>query len=666
MKKLFIILLLSFIANHANAQNAMWIYNSNGTVSTYNIAEIDSLNFTPNMIDMLLYQYGNNNNFSVSEIDSIIFKPAQDIEPSSIYVEFNNNGATVRHEVSSEDFVVNVDGANVSIVNSSVENLSYYLSGTTSDGSFSLESEVAYNIILDNIELTSTTTVPLNLSKNVERNIILANSSSNILTDDTESDGKAVINTKGTTNISGNGTLTINANKKHGISSDNDININGVTLNINHTADESKGLKSDCSISLTDSDVTIVSSGSLTLEELDLGYDPTYCTAIGADLNFEMNGGNLSITLPESNVAGRGIKVDGDITIFNGNVNIISHSDGDTYTNSDGEIDSYKSSCIKADGNIYFYDGNIILEATGAAGKCVNADGEIHLGKENEENTLVLDMKTTGEKFYESGYGEDADYANPKALSAEGNLYVYGGDINIYTENDGGEGLESKDTIYIIDGYIIIDTYDDAINGKSHIQIDGGTLYANSRGNDAIDSNGTITINNGFVVAAGQQAPEGSFDCDNNTFKITGGTVVGIGGHLSNPTASACTQRSLVYNGITNGTALQIVDADGNELLTYQVPTYSGGPGGGGGWPPGGGGPGGGGPGGGEGLVLLFTSPDLQEGSITVKQGGTISGGEEFYGYYTGASYSGETTSQNVTISGMVTTFGNGGGWPPF
>ena len=55
-----------------------------------------------------------------------------------------------------------------------------------------------------------------------------------------------------------------------------------------------------------------------------------------------------------------------------------------------------------------------------------------------------------------------------------------------------------------------------------------------------------------------------------------------------------------------------------------------------------------------------------KEGNITVKQGGTISGGEEFYGYYTGASYSGETTSQDVTISGMVTTFGGGGGWPPF
>ena len=265
-------------------------------------------------------------------------------------------------------------------------------------------------------------------------------------------------------------------------------------------------------------------------------------------------------------------------------------------------------------------------------------------------------MKTTGEKFYESGYGEDADYANPKALTAEGNLYVYGGDITIYTENDGGEGLESKDTVHIFGGNISIDTYDDAINGKYHVQFDGGTLYVNARGNDAIDSNGTITINGGLIVASGSTAPEGSFDCDQNVFSITGGFVVGIGGHISNPTSSTCTQRVLVYNGIENGSAIQIVDSEGNDLLTFQVPTYSGGPGGGG---PGGGGPGG--PGGG-GLALLFTSPDLEQGNITVKQGGTISGGEEFHGYYIGATYSGETTSQDITINGMVTTFGNGGG----
>ena len=665
MKKIFFALTLSLIMSFGlSAQNAMWVYNSNGTITTYKVSEIDSLNFTSNMVNMLLFQNGNDNNFSVENIDSIVFKPMQEIEPTMVYVEFSNNGATVLHKIESEDFVVNVEGANVSIVtNAGIENLQYYLSGQTSDGSFSLESDTDFKLILNGVDITSSSNVPLNLTKEVGREIIVTNGTTNFLSDNTDSDGKAVINTKGTTVISGGGSLTVNANKKHGISSDNDININGVTLTINHNGEASKGLKSDTNITIVDGDITIVSSGTLTLDELDNGFDPTYCTAIGADGNFEMIDGNLSITLPESNDAGRGIKVDGNIIINDGDVNILSNSNGDTYTNSEGSLDSYKSCCIKADGNIHIINGEITLEATGSGGKCIDAEGEILIGVENGETELVMDMKTTGEKFYESGYGEDAEYANPKILKAEGDLYIYGGNINIYAKNDGGEGLESKNGVYILGGYIIIDTYDDAINGKYNVQIDGGTIYAYSRGNDAIDSNGTMYMNGGLLVAVGQMAPEGGFDCDQNTFAITGGTLIGIGGHHSTPTSSACTQRALIYNGITNGTAVHIVNENNEDLMTFQMPTYSGnGGGGGGGWPPGGGGgPGGGGPGGG-GIALLFSSANLQQGTITVKQGGTISGGEEFHGYFTGAEYTGSTTDQNVTISGMVTTYGGGNG----
>ena len=667
MKKIIFALTLSLMMSFGlYAQNAMWVYNSDGTVTIYKVSEIDSLNFTANMLEMLMFQNGNSNGLSVDNIDNIKFKPIQDIEPSVVYVEFSDNTATVLHGIYSDDFVVTVDGANVSIVSDAgIENLQYYLSGQTSDGSFSLESDSDFQLVLNGVDITSSTTVPLNLAKKVDREIIVASGTTNILTDNTDSDGKAAVNTKGTTIISGSGSLTVNANKKHGISSDYDITIDGPTLTINHSAEASKGLKSDTNIILLDGDVTIVSSGTLTLEPLDNGYDATYCTSIGADGNFEMSGGNLSITLPVSNDAGRGIKVDGDIIINDGVINILSNSNGDTYTNSEGNIDSYKSCCIKADGDIRIIDGDITLEATGSGGKCIDAEGAIYIGVENGDTDLVMDMKTTGEKFYESGYGENADYANPKILKAEGDLYVYGGNINIYTENDGGEGLESKSVVYILGGYIIIDTYDDAINGKVSVQIDGGILYANSRGNDAIDSNGTMTINGGLVVAVGQMTPEGAFDCDQNTFKITGGTVIGVGGHHSTPTSSACTQRALVYNGITNGTAVRIVNENNEDLMTFQMPTYSGGGGGGpGGGGPGGGGwpPGGGGPGGGDGIALLFSSPDLQQGTITVKQGGTISGGEEFYGYYTGAEYTGGTTSQDVTISGMVTTYGGGGG----
>ena len=715
MKKIFFTLILGLIMSFGLlAQNEMWIYNSDGTIKTCKISEVDSINFTTNMINMLLYKNGDNNTLSVAAIDSIVFKQIinpgddnqggneddnqggneddnqggneddnqggneddnqgdipEDGEYTAVYVEFDGDNATVRHDIDSENFVVNIEGADVSIVTTAgIENIIYYLSGQTSEGSFALESDSEFDVVLNGVDITSSTKVPLDLAKKVERNIIVADGTTNVLTDNTGSSGKAALNTKGATNIKGAGSLTVNANKKHGISSDYDININNVTLVVNNTADASKGLKSDANIIINDADVTVVSSGTLVLEELDLGYDPTYCTAVGADGNFEMTGGKLTITLPASNVAGRGIKVDGDISVLGGDINIVSHGGGNTYTNSEGAIDSYKSSCIKADGNIYFLAGNIVVEATGAAGKCVNADGKIFIGKENEGNEgLVMDLKTSGQKFYESGSGENADYANPKALTAEDDLYVYSGSINVYTQNDGGEGLESKNGVYIKGGKIIVDTYDDAINGKYHVQFDGGVCYLNSRGNDAVDSNGTMTITGGFVLAYGQTSPEGAFDCDQNTFTVTGGTLIGIGGHATNPTSSVCTQRSLVYSGVTSGTALQIVDANGKDLLTLQVPTYSGGggsnPGGGGGWPGGGGGgwPGGGGSSGS--LTLLYSSADLQQGTITVKQGGTIAGGENFYGYYTGATYSGETSSKSVTISGMVTTYGSGGGGP--
>ena len=142
MKKMFFALTLSLIMSFGlSAQNAMWVYNSNGTVTTYTVSEIDSLNFTENMVNMLLFQNGINDNLSVENIDSIVFKPVQNIEPSMVYVKFNSNGATVLHEIESDDFVVNVEGADVNIVtNAGIENLQYFLSGQTSNGSFSAAS----------------------------------------------------------------------------------------------------------------------------------------------------------------------------------------------------------------------------------------------------------------------------------------------------------------------------------------------------------------------------------------------------------------------------------------------------------------------------------------------------------------------------------------------
>lgn len=59
--------------------------------------------------------------------------------------------------------------------------------------------------------------------------------------------------------------------------------------------------------------------------------------------------------------------------------------------------------------------------------------------------------------------------------------------------------------------------------------------YLYSTSNDAVDSNGKITITGGLMVAAGTTGVEEGFDCDKNTFKVTGGTLLGIGGPLVCP-----------------------------------------------------------------------------------------------------------------------------------
>lgn len=368
-----------------------------------------------------------------------------------------------------------------------------------------------------------------------------------------------------------------------------------------------------------------------------------------------MSSGSLTINIPSVNYGGRGIKVDGAITITGGTVDIVSASPGAIYTDTTGTTDSYTSSCMKADGDINLLAGSITMSATGVGGKCVNADSFVRVGMEGaDDGELILTASTSGEKFYVSGSGENADYANPKVIKSLGNMYIYSGTNTITSTVDGGEGFDSKDTLFLKGGYNVIDTYDDGINAANHIQIDGGVTYSHGSNNDGIDANGTLTVTGGLTIAVGTTAPEEGFDCNQNTFTITGGTIVGIGGSTSTPTASVCTQRSLIYSGLSSGSAICVVNAFGDTILTFRIPVISNQ---GGGMNPGGG-PGGnhgGGPGGNTGLTLLFSSPELTAGTDTFRYGGTITGGDNFNGYYTGADYTGGST-KSITISSMVNT----------
>ncbi len=255
-------------------------------------------------------------------------------------------------------------------------------------------------------------------------------------------------------------------------------------------------------------------------------------------------------------------------------------------------------------------------------------------GIECEEGYIVIN---DGDFTIKSGDdGIAASYDTDDSIDPY--VTINGGTFTITTTE--GEGIESKSTLTINEGTLNINTYDDGLNAGTAIYINGGALYVYSNTNDAIDSNGIMTITGGKTVAVGAGAPEEGFDCDNNTFKITGGIIVGIGGATSMPTANVSTQRSVRLGGGTANQLVHIEATDGSaEALTFLIPrTYS---------------------------TMLFSSPKLKAGtSYTVYTGGSVANGADLNGLYTSGTYSKDnaTAGTTFTTSSMVTTAGGSAG----
>lgn len=433
---------------------------------------------------------------------------------------------------------------------------------------------------------------------------------------------------------------------------DSTLTFAGGTAQIILTGDCTKGLKSGTDLLVSDGMLQFTCSGGVTVTD----GDPSYCTAIKADGTLTIAGGE--ITIQHTGTAGKGISADGEMRFTGGKVVATMTGEGGTYTNASNTSDTYNATAVKADVNLNIEAGTLDLSCSGSGGKGISCDGILTIGTEAGGPTITA--ATTGSKIggtssgggtwgpfgggggggggggWPGGPGSSTSSTggNPKAIRCEGNIYVENGTLNLSTTQDGGEGLESKQTLTINGGTILCNTYDDAMNASSAIVINGGCIYAYASGNDGIDSNGTITINGGLILSAGSTSPEEGFDCDQNTFLINGGTLVGLGGATSTPSSQSA-QCSAVYSGssASTGTTYSVTDSSGNHVLSVTMPrSYSS-------------------------MTMLFSAPGLQQsGTYAIKTGCTLSGGTDFQGLVTGGTASGGSQLKSFTTSSKVTT----------
>lgn len=438
-----------------------------------------------------------------------------------------------------------------------------------------------------------------------------------------------------------------------GLKATGDIIVNdGADITVTMSGAQGKALKTARNFTMNGGSIDVKASGGVVVTD----GDPSYCTAIKVDTTFTLNAGSIKVV--HTGASGKGISVDGKAYFNGGTVDITCSGNGATYTDSTGTLDSHSATCITVDDDIYLMGGTFTLANSGTAGKAIKGDKVIVIGADDAEGPTI-EARTTGAKFAVTsgsswgggggrpgggGGGGQTDYANPKVIKAGGNLTVNSGKLTLVSTQDGGEALESKNTLTINGGDVHITTVDDCINASSHIQINGGVVRCVASGNDAIDSNGTLTIAGGIVIAGGTNQPEESFDCDQNTFTITGGTIFGVGGGVSTPTSSVCKQNVIINSNssYTNGKRITLADATGNVIVSLLNPSNCS-----------------------RSATALISAAGITLGTqYRILTGGTVTGGETHYELTVGGTISGGTQLTTVTPSSVVTGGSGSGGGP--
>ncbi len=528
---------------------------------------------------------------------------------NTVDIVYSSSGATVT--VSNSNILYDINGAHVTIdmLTNSVKNVNITISGSSSNGSLKIYGEKKFMLTMNGVDLTSKLGPAINSQCKKRMFIHLNGGTTNYLTDcssysnDTyyhssstadDEDRKGCFFSEGNMIFSSDSgsSLVVKGNYKHGIVTDGYFWMRpGVTIAVTDAAKNAIHVKGD--------------------EDDGIGVT--------------INGGLIYTKV--SSTAGKGIKTDLDVVI-NGGKLLLNTTGGSEYDSD--EQDTSSPACIKADGNVEINDGTLTLKSSGTGGKGISVDTDLVI------NGGTVNVTTTGGKYV---YDEKRDLtSSPKGVKVDGDITINGGNLNIEVTgvSDGSEGLESKSNLTINDGEVYIYAYDDAMNGSTDVTINGGKVFAYGINNDGIDSNGTLNVTGGLVIASGCSSPEEGFDCDSsNKFKVTGGTLIGTGGAALSPSSSS-SQCTIIYGGIsaTIGTKLCIRNSSGTVICAYSLPRTM------------------------NGMTLLFSSPDITKGtSYTLLTGGSVSGyTSEWNGWYEGASWSGGSSLKTFSVNSTVTT----------
>jgi hypothetical protein len=486
----------------------------------------------------------------------------------------------------------------------------YNLSGSLDNGQVivSTEDENLVRIILSGVDIKNTASAPIFVVQADKTVIVLADDSQNSVTDgsayvfeSSDSDEpNAAIFSKSDLTICGNGSLTVDANYRDGISSKDGLIIKNGIINVNAADDGIRG-----------KDYLIVKAGTI------------HVTA---------NGDGLKSDNDED--AGKGY-----ISFETGTFNITSGGDA-----------------ITAVTDVLIRNGEFIVSSGGGSGASISETLSAK-GIKGVVNTIIeagtFAVNSADDAIHSNGRitingGTFTLLTGDDGIHSDSELEINGGDIAIAKSY---EGLESA-YIAVNSGNILIAASDDGINGaggpvtssqfgsvsSGDICINNGYMYVESLG-DGIDINGSVEMSGGTLIVNGPTNDgNGALDYD-GTFKLSGGYLIAAGssGMAQAPGASS-TQNSVLVNFSSAqqaGALVHFQTSEGDEILTFK-PTK-------------------------KYQSVAFSSNALLKGSkYNIYTGGSSTGTPE-NGVYLDGSYTPGNLYTSFTVSGVLTSIGNSG-----
>ena len=638
MRQLFRILLFTIIVNYQ-----LSIVNCRAQTLNVKVGSV-TYQFPASQTGEMTYANGETmtimgKTFALADINSMTVDETS-VADGTIGVSYNGTSATVTVAGNVAQYVTpTVSGAHVSIAQSDdlAEEITYTLSGTSTDGEFYMSGSYKATIELNGLTLTNATPVYSGAAVHIQNGkrikVKIVTGTTNTLSDASTGSQKGCLYIKGHAEFAQKGTLNVVGNVKHGIKTGEYFTIKNATINV--TSAVGDGI--NCA------EYFLMESGTINISG-------TQDDGIQCDIDGDVSTGETTDHEEEDNItvtadAAKGIKGEGDMKISSGDITI--------KTTGGGAWDSTKvktkaSACLGADGNMTISGGTLNLTSTGAGGKGINGDGTFTA----TGGTIVV--KTSGNAVVASSSGTlstvsssqqldryDSDYkSSPKGIKIDGAITISDNAvIFVTTTGAGGEGIESKTTIDITGGQVTVNASDDAINASynddtkslsyaGNLTISGGYVYARSTGNDGIDANGNVYIKGGVVYAIGTSSPEVAIDANSEEQKklyVTGGTIIAIGG-LENGAqlTQACYQASSWSKNTWYAMTV------GSDTFVFKTPSS-----------------------GGNTLVVSGASQPTLMSGVTVSSGTSI---------FDGAGYTGATFTGGSSVN--LSSYTGGGGFP--